>query len=202
MKKILSLVFALILVMAFAGCSDKMGNISSFEEGDVDKIVITRAMGNPAYGAECKTVIDVDEINDFIEIFNSGHLGGTVSDEDIGIGSVSTYTAYKNDEIMQTFSFNVNDTKVIWFDDKWRDVVYPEGSSTPCALYEQSQGELNIVDYDGNDMDLIRYLDDTYVESELSEETIEWLKNYNSLTKEEQLTCSSAPDFGDAKPLG
>ena len=159
-------------------------------------------MGNPEYGADSKTITDCNEINEFIEVFNNGHLGGTISDDDIAIGGASTYSFYKDDEVIQTFSFNVNDTKIVWHDDKWRDVVYPENTLIPFDLYKQSQGEQNIVDLDENEMDLIRYFDDTYVKSELPQEVVEWLENYNKLSYEEQISISSAPNFDDTKPLG
>ena len=153
MKKLFSLIFVLIMVMGLVGCQDDMSSLSKFESNDVDKIVVTLAMGNPEYGADSKTITDSNEINEFIEVFNNGHLGGTISDDDIGVGGASTYSFYKDDEVIQTFSFNVNDTKIVWHDDKWRDVVYLENSLLPYDLYEQSTSEIVIVDVDGNEME-------------------------------------------------
>ncbi len=155
MKKMMNLSLALFLVLSLVGCQDEMSSLSNFENNGVDKIVVTLAMGNPEYGADSKTITDSNEISEFIEVFNNGHLGGTVSDDDIEIGGVSTYSFYKDDEVIQSFSFNVNDTKVVWYDDKWREVAYPEDSLIPFDLYEQSQGKQNIVDSHGNEMELI-----------------------------------------------
>ncbi len=153
MKKIFALALTIAFTMIFASCQEEMGSLSNLGENDADKIVITLAMGNPEYGADCKTVTDVDEIHNFIEVFNSGRLGETISDDDIAIGGISSYVFYKNDEIVHTFVFNVNDTEVIWHDDEWHEVTYPEDSPLPFDLYEQSQGEFKIVDHEGNEMD-------------------------------------------------
>ncbi len=155
MKKMINLSLALFLVLLLVGCQDEMSSLSNFENNGVDKIVVTLAMGNPEYGADSKTITDSNEISEFIEVFNNGQLGGTVSDDDIEIGGASTYSFYKDEEVIQSFSFNVNDTKVVWYDDKWREVAYPEDSLMPFDLYEQSQGKQNIVDTDGNEMELI-----------------------------------------------
>ncbi|MEG2608976.1 MAG: hypothetical protein RR964_09945 [Lachnospiraceae bacterium] len=203
MRRVLGLVITLTLVMmTFAGCSDKMGSLTALDENEVDKIVVTIAMGNPEYGADSKTITDKDEISSFIELLNNSHVGGSPSEDEIGIGGTSTYVFYKNDEIQKTLSFNVNDTKIVWFDKKWRDAVYAEGSLNPYELYEKSKGELVIVNDEGNEMDLIRYNGDTYIKSELPQDIVEWLENYNSLTYDEQLAISFSPDFGDIKPLG
>ncbi len=152
-KKIIIIGLTILLTMTLVGCRDEMSSLSNFENNDVDKIVVTLAMGNPEYGADSKTITDSNEINKFIEVFNNGHLGDTVSDDDIGIGGVSTYVFLKDEEVIQSFSFNVNDTEVIWHNDEWRDVVYPEDSLLPYNLYEQSTSEIVVVDVDGNEME-------------------------------------------------
>ncbi len=153
MKKIINIGLATFLAITLIGCQNEMSTLSNFENNDVDKIVVTLAMGNPEYGADSKTITDSNEINEFIEVFNDGHLGGTVSDDNISIGGVSTYVFSKDEEVIQSFSFNVNDTKIIWHDDEWRDVVYPENSLLPYDLYEQSTSEIVVVDVDGNEME-------------------------------------------------
>lgn len=57
----------------------------------------------------------------------------------------------------------------------------------------QVNGKWMIFEYRGGDGSLIRYHNHWYNVEDLSEETIEWLKWYNSLSEEEQLSVSAVP---------
>ncbi len=146
MKKI---VLIILLIMALFGCQKKMNSLSTIESNDVNKIIVTLAMGNPEYGANSKTIIDRNEISEFINVFNNGYLGDIVKNEDIEIGDISTYNFYKDEEIILSFSFNVNNTEIVWHNDCWRYVIYPENSLLPFELYEQSTSKIVLVDEDG-----------------------------------------------------
>lgn len=73
------------------------------------------------------------------------------------------------------------------------------GSGYPYQLGEDDTIEVNIdgkwviFEYRSGDGSLIRYGDKWYSQGDLSQETIEWLHWYNSLSGEEQMAVSSIP---------
>ena len=73
------------------------------------------------------------------------------------------------------------------------------GSGYPYQLGEDDtievymNGKWEIFEYRSGDGSLIRYQDKWYSQGDLSEETIEWLHWYNSLSKEEQRSVSAVP---------
>ncbi len=137
MKKLL-LSLVLIIAILTAACTSTPTNIADFKEDEIEKIVITLAMGNPDYGASSKTIMDADEIGEFVQLFNSAQLGEPVSEDDLAIGSVSTYAFYDDEKLLKTFAFNVNDTGVLFWASEPHTVIYPEGAKAPFELYEDS----------------------------------------------------------------
>ena len=149
MKKLLNLSITLIMVMALIGCNDKE-KIADFKAGDVEKIVITLAMGNPDYGADSKTITDEMEIQQIVDVFNNATLEGVVSEENLGIGATSTYAFYDDEKCLKTYAFNVNNSEILFWGNEPREVIY-EGKS-PYQLYEESISEVVTVDLQGNEL--------------------------------------------------
>ena len=73
---------------------------------------------------------------------------------------------------------------------EWYNSLSPEEqlavSSVPSELYASNGGEANADDY-------IVFHGKTFLKANLSNETLEWLEWYNSLSAEEQLCVSSIP---------
>lgn len=199
MKKIIFLIVAsCCLMLLLTACHTKNESISDFQYEQIDKIQIISTMGNPEYGADSRVITDENEMKELIDTFNSGIIGKKLADTDIKIGFMSRYFFYHNGEVVVEYGFNANDTNTIWWNDAYRNISYGENAKTPFAIYQDSQSPKIVVDKDGQEMDLIRYNGDTFVKSNLSEETIEWLEMYNSLTEDEQLAISFSPDLGKA----
>ena len=184
-------------MMFFSSCNSKTETIlkseklSDFEYSQIDKIQIITAMGNPAYGADSKVITNVKEINSFIDTFNSGVIGKEIAVCDTC--DSSRYVIYFNNEIIREIAFNGNNTNIIWWDDNFRNITYGEGLKTPFDLYNDSVSKIVVVNEEGKEMDLIRYNDNTYVKSKISEENLKWLEWYNSLPEEVQGTISFSP---------
>lgn len=154
MKKITTIVSMLLLMlMMFTGCSEKQLISEQIESNNINKIQVITAMGNPAYGADSKNITDTKEIKLFVDTFNSAIIGNKVDDGDIGVGSASYYYFYFNDELLARFTFNVNDTNIIWNDNNYYYINYDENLKTPFELYQNSNAEVIVVDENGNKME-------------------------------------------------
>ncbi len=152
MKKAICLILAVSMAMMLIACDSEKESLSSFEEGEVEKIVITLAMGNPDYGAKSKTITDKSEVEEFVQLFNSAHLGDTVDEGDLGVGAISTYAFHGKEKELKSFVFNVNDTNIVFWDSEPRYVIYGEGEINPFELYNSSSAKEITVDMDGNEM--------------------------------------------------
>lgn len=143
----------LTILIMFTGCSEKQLMNEQIESNNINKIQVITAMGNPIYGADSKIIIDTNEIKLFVDTFNSATIGKKVNDDDIGVGSVSYYYFYSNDQLLAGFAFNVNDTNVIWYDNNYCYVNYDENLKTPFELYQNSNAEVIVVDENGNELE-------------------------------------------------
>lgn len=201
MKRTCSLIAVLVCIVTLVACTKKADSFADLDYNSINKIQVISSMGNPAYGADSKIITDENEIKNFVITFNGGVIGEKIPDDEVGIGFTSKYVFYNNDGIVAEYQFNANNTKVIALEEGYYTVDYGDEADSPYKLYKQSKSTEIVVGLDGNEMDLIRYNENTYVKSELSAETIEWLGWYNSLTDDEKSDVSDVPEFGDAKPL-
>ncbi|TCT17212.1 hypothetical protein EDC18_101510 [Natranaerovirga pectinivora] len=152
MKKVITIItLFLIVLVVFTGCSKQQLLMSEqLNSNSINKIQVITAMGNPDFGAESKIITNTDEIETFVKTFNSGIIGNKVDEKDIGIGSISYYKFFYNDELIAQFTFNVNDTNVIWFNNNYHYVTYGQNLKTPFELYKNSSADIFVVDEKGN----------------------------------------------------
>ncbi len=121
------------------------------EAAEIDRIVAVMAMGNPAYGADSKTVTNPGEIAAFVDAFNQAVVGARVKDVDLAVAGASRYFFYRGDALIREFAFNGNDSERIWYGSGWHYVFYPGGR--PFDLYLASEAHVTVVDEDLNEME-------------------------------------------------
>lgn len=150
MRKLVGLMLALVCVIVLASCNNNEDSIANFKEDEIEKIVITLAMGNTEYGADSKIITDKTEIAQMIEVFNSAVLGSIVGEENLGVGATSTYAFYDDEKCLKAFEFNVNDSEILFWGEDPREVIYTD--KLPYHLYNESNAETITVDLQGNEL--------------------------------------------------
>ncbi len=154
MKKITIIFMFLAMLLVFTGCSDNQLIRQKMNSSDINKIQVITAMGNPAHGADSKTITSPEEIERFVDTFNSAEIGNQVADEHLGVGGASYYYFYQNEELLALFTFNVNDTNIIWHNGRYHYVIYGQNQKTPYELYQESDAEVIVVDESGNILEI------------------------------------------------
>ena len=59
-----------LCLLCLVGCGKKELLQEKLDANEIDKVVVTLAMGNPAYGADCKVITDETEIAKLVAVFN------------------------------------------------------------------------------------------------------------------------------------
>lgn len=155
MKKYIVIIISLLLPALIAGCSrsDKTIMKTPLNPSEIDKVVVITSMGNPKYGADSKTITDSEEIYLFVESFNSARLDGKVESDDVGVAMPSHYYFYSGNELISEFSFNGNNSNIIWLDDNYYYIEYDDNLNSPYELYQNSTAKIMLVDEKGNVID-------------------------------------------------
>lgn len=143
---------AFAVMLALVGCGQEELLEEKLEEGAVDRIVVTLAMGNPAYGADCRIIVEEEEIEAFLAAFNEAKIGGKLENKDIWVADSSSYRLYSGQELVAEIICNGNDSERVWIGDGFRQVSYG-GQPLPFELYEASGAEVMVVDAEGRRMD-------------------------------------------------
>lgn len=144
-------VLAAALALALAACGHKELLEEKIGKGVVDSIVVTMAMGNPAYGAGCRVITDGEEIEAFLAAFNEAELGKRVPEEELWVAGSSSYALYSGESLLVEICCNGNDSGRVWDGAAFRYVSYGE-QPLPHTLYRESGAEEFTVDADGERM--------------------------------------------------
>lgn len=147
-----SFLFAAAVALGLSACGQAELFPEKLDAGAVDKVVVTLAMGNPAYGADCRIITDTKEIKAFLAAFNEAKVGEKVPAEEQWVADSSSYALYSGEELFAEIRCNGNDSERVWVDDDFHYVSYG-GQPLPFALYEGSAAEEIVVDLDGNKME-------------------------------------------------
>ncbi|GEM_PF-2988626 len=144
----------LLLIIVMTGCSkkDKALIETHLISSEIDKVVVVTSMGNPKYGADSKTIMNSEEIEQFVETFNSAKIGKRVKDADVGVAMPSHYYFYSKGEVISKFTFNGDNSHIIWFNDSYHYVEYDDKVKRPYELYQDSTAQIEVVDEKGNRM--------------------------------------------------
>ena len=150
--KIKQLFCGLLCIGFLSGCGKRELLKEKLDASKIDKVVVTMAMGNPAYGAECKIITDPQEVQDFIYLFNNAEVDEKIDKEEEWVALSGSYTFFSGEEQVAKFNVNANDPERIWINDAFYEIEYPDDMVDPYGLYSYSDAEIIVVDENGNQM--------------------------------------------------
>ena len=143
----------LLCILCLVGCGKRELLQEKLNAEEIDKVVVTMAMGNPAYGAECKIITDPKEVQDFVYLFNNAEVDEKIDKEDEWVAHSGSYTFFSGEEQIVKFNVNANDPERIWINDAFYEIEYPDAMLDPYGLYSYSDAEIVIVDEYGKQME-------------------------------------------------
>ena len=152
MKKKL-LACGLLCMLCLSGCGKRELLKEKLDASKIDKVVVTMAMGNPAYGAECKIITDPQEVQDFIYLFNNAEVDEKSDSGEEWVALSGSYTFFSGEEQVVKFNVNANDPERIWINDGFYEIEYPDDMVDPYGLYSFSDAKIIIVDENGTEME-------------------------------------------------
>ena len=142
----------LVCLISLTGCGKKELLDEKLDGAEIDKIVVTLAMGNPKYGADCRVITDAAEIGHMLEAFNGAAVGEKVTDGEEWVAGSGSYAFFRGEEKILQLQCNANDPSRIWLKDAFYQIEYPEGMDSPFDQYMDSNAEIIVVDEEGNEM--------------------------------------------------
>ncbi|WP_458408389.1 hypothetical protein [Anaerotignum sp.] len=142
----------LLCILCLSGCGKRELLKEKLEAAKIDKVVVTMAMGNPAYGADCKIITDPKEVQDFVFLFNNAEVDEKIDKEDEWVADSGSYAFFSGEEQVMKFNVNANDPERIWINDAFYEIEYPDDMADPYGLYSYSNAEKIVVDENGNPM--------------------------------------------------
>lgn len=152
MKKKL-LICGFLCMLCLSGCGKRELLKEKMDASQIDKVVVTMAMGNPAYGAECKVITNPKEVQDFVFLFNNAEVDEKIDTGEEWVTGSGSYASFNGEEQIIKFNVNGNDPERIWINDAFYEIEYPEDMFTPYGLYSHSDAETILVDENGNKLE-------------------------------------------------
>lgn len=152
MKKKMA-VCGLLCVLCLSGCGKRELLKEKLDASEIDKVVVTMAMGNPAYGADCKVITDPKEVQDFVFLFNHAYVDEKIENGEEWVANSGSYAFYNGEEQVMKLNCNANDPERIWINDAFYEIEYPDDMVDPYGLYSFSNAEIIMVDENGNQVD-------------------------------------------------
>ena len=152
MKKKL-LFCGLLCMLCLSGCGKRELLKEKLDISQIDKVVVTMAMGNPAYGAECKIITNPEEVQDFVFLFNNAEVDEKIETGEEWVAGSGSYAFFSGEEQIIKFNVNGNDPERIWINDAFYEIEYPDDMVDPYGLYSYSDAEIIVVDENGNKME-------------------------------------------------
>ena len=151
MKKNL-LICGFLCMLCLSGCGKRELLKEKLDVSQIDKVVVTMAMGNPAYGAECKVITNPKEVQDFVFLFNNAEVDEKIDTGEEWVALSGSYTFFSGEEQVAKFNVNANDSERIWINDAFYEIEYPDDMLDPYGLYSYSDAEIIVVDENGQEM--------------------------------------------------
>ena len=111
MKKIV--VLGLLCLLCLTGCGKKELLKEKLDASQIDKVVVTMAMGNPAYGAECKVITDAETVQEFVFLFNNAEVDEKIDSGEEWVADSGSYVFFSGEEQVAKFNVNGNDPERI-----------------------------------------------------------------------------------------
>lgn len=146
-------VCGLFCLLCFCGCGKRELLQEKMDVSKIDKVVVTLAMGNPAYGADRKVITDAETIQDMVFLFNNAYVEEKVDRGEEWVADSGSYAFFSGEEQVAKFNVNGNDPERIWINDAFYEIEYPDDMFDPYGLYRYSSAERVVVDAYGNRME-------------------------------------------------
>ena len=143
----------LLCMLCLSGCGKRELVEEKMDVSKIDKVVVTLAMGNPAYGADQKIITDPKEIQDFVFLFNNAIVEEKVDAGEEWVADSGSYAFFSGDEQVLKCNVNGNDPERIWINDAFYEIDYPDDMADPYKMYEKSKAETIVVDENGTPME-------------------------------------------------
>lgn len=147
------LICGFLCMLCLSGCGKRKLLKEKLDASQIDKVVVTMAMGNPAYGAECKVITTPKEVQDFVFLFNNAEVDEKIDTGEEWVAESGSYAFFNGEEQIIKFNVNGNDPERIWINDAFYEIEYPEDMFTPYGLYSYSDAEIIYVDENGNKLE-------------------------------------------------
>lgn len=142
----------LLCMLCLTGCAEKELLQEKLDVSQIDKIVVTTAMGNPANGADCKVITDGKEIEDLVFLFNNAYVEERISEKDEWVAGSASFAFFRGDEQVLKLNCNANDAERIWINDAFYEIDYPDDMADPNKLYKTSSAKVIRVDENGKEI--------------------------------------------------
>ena len=131
-----------LCLLCLVGCGKKELLQEKLDANEIDKVVVTLAMSNPANGTDCKVITDEGEIEKLIAVFNSAVVEA----------SSGSYAFFSGEEQVLKLNTNGNDPEHIWINDGFYEIDYPDNMYDPYEQYSFSSAQTIVVDENGEQM--------------------------------------------------
>lgn len=141
-----------LCMLCLSGCGKRALLEEKLDASEIDKVVVTMAMGNPAYGADCKVITDPKEVQEFLFLFNNAVVDEKIEKGEEWIALSGSYTFFSGEEQVVKFNVNGNDPERIWINDAFYEIDYPDDMADPYGLYSYSDAKIIVVDENGQEM--------------------------------------------------
>lgn len=143
------LICGFLCMLCLSGCGKRELLNEKLDASKIDKVVVKMAMGNPAYGAECKVITNPEEVQDFVFLFNHAVVDEKIDSGEEWVADSGSYTFFSGEEQIIKFHVNGNDPERVWINDAFYEIEYPDDMVDPYGLYSYSDAEKIVADENG-----------------------------------------------------
>lgn len=184
MKKLMALVLALVCVLSLVGCQNaiKGSEVYSFPEPTMLITGTLYSQGQETTFEIGSEDYDPNDLSTIPVISWFYDLELTACDKPEAVEGAESYDFYVEGESAFTYEDRGSEAYII-IDSTYYAVKNPSKPPIEETAEIEETTENEVVEFHGQ----------SFSKSDLTEETLEWLKWYNSLSPEEQLAVSSIP---------
>ena len=199
MKKWILIICAFVWCISLAGCTRNETIDFPFETAEVEDIEMFYFV-NPAE-AEKKVITGQEDIEKLCQLFESVVLedketepvaGGSVTSFRFNLSGGMTYEVIYSSIAARSGRIMVSDSEKDYFTSSDIESIW---NNCDYAAEKAAERELPVIPLseENTEDEVVEFHGQLFHKSDLTEETLEWLEWYNSLSQEEQLAVSSIP---------
>ena len=136
-------------MVCLAGCGKRELLQEKLDASAIDKVVVTRAAGNPNYGTEQKVITDPKKVQDFVFLFNNAIVEERVDRDEEWEAASGSYAFFSGEEQVLKLNCNANDPERIWINDAFYEIDYPDDMLDSYGMYRDSDTMVMNVEEEG-----------------------------------------------------